>query len=80
MSRPIPICKSSMTSSRRRYNSSISALLKNVIDWGGRPYGQGVWDGTPGAIVGTTPGAIGTAIAQDHLKSILVNQGVALLG
>lgn len=62
------------------HNRSISAALKNVIDWGGRPYGQSVWDGTPGAIVGTTPGAIGTAIAQDHLKSILVSQGVALLG
>lgn len=62
------------------HNRSISAALKNVIDWGGRPYGQGVWDGTTGAVVGSTPGAIGTAIAQDHLKSILVNQGVALLG
>jgi chromate reductase, NAD(P)H dehydrogenase (quinone) len=62
------------------HNRSISAALKNVIDWGGRPYGQGVWDGKPGAVVGTTPGAIGTAIAQDHLKSILVNQGIALLG
>lgn len=62
------------------HNRSISAALKNVIDWGTRPYGQGVWDGKPAAIVGATPGTIGTAIAQDHLKSILVNQGVALLG
>ena len=62
------------------HNRSISAALKNVIDWGGRPYGQGVWDGTPGAIVGATPGAIGTAVAQEHLKSVLVSQGIALLG
>jgi len=62
------------------HNRSIPAALKNVIDWGGRPYGQGVWDGKPAAIVGTSGGQVGTAIAQDHLKGILVAQGIALLG
>lgn len=62
------------------HNRSIPAALKNVVDWGGRPYGQGVWDGKPGAIVGTSGGQVGTAIAQDHLRGILVAQGIALLG
>lgn len=62
------------------HNRSIPAALKNVIDWGGRPYGQGVWDGKPAAIVGTSVGQVGTAIAQDHLRSILVAQGISLLG
>lgn len=53
------------------HNRSIPAVLKNAIDWGTRPYGQNVWAGKPAAITGTSPGAIGTAIAQQHLRQIL---------
>ena len=62
------------------HNRSIPAALKNVIDWVSRPYGTSKWANKPGAIVGTSGGQVGTAIAQDHLRSILVAQGVALLG
>ncbi|MFN3826253.1 MAG: NADPH-dependent FMN reductase [Micavibrio sp.] len=52
------------------YNRSIPGVLKNAIDWGSRPYGKSSWAGKPAAICGTSPGAIGTAIAQNHLRSI----------
>lgn len=62
------------------HSRSIPAALKNVIDWVARPYGTSNWPGKPGAIVGTSGGQVGTAMAQDHLKSVLVGQGIALLG
>jgi len=62
------------------HNRSIPAALKNVIDWVSRPYGTSKWANKPAAILGITPGQVGTAIAQDHLRSILVAQGIALLG
>ncbi|QQG36498.1 MAG: NAD(P)H-dependent oxidoreductase [Micavibrio aeruginosavorus] len=52
------------------YNRSIPGVLKNAIDWASRPYGQSSWAGRPAAICGTSPGAIGTAVAQMHLRSI----------
>ena len=53
------------------HSRSIPAVLKNAIDWGGRPYGTTVWPGKPAAIIGTSPGAMSTAIAQSHLRSVL---------
>jgi len=61
------------------YNRSIPAVVKNVVDWASRPMAETVWPGKPAAIVGATPGAIGTAVAQSHLRSILTPLGVALL-
>ena len=52
-------------------NRSIPGGLKNAIDWGSRPYGQNVFARKPTAIIGTSTGKIGTAIAQSHLRSIL---------
>lgn len=53
------------------YNRSIPGSLKNAIDWASRPYGQNSFTRKPSAIIGTSPGAIGTAVGQQHLKSIL---------
>src|SRR5580704_9014623 len=53
------------------HNRSIPAVLKNAVDWGARPWGKNSWNGKPAAITGTSPGAIGTAIAQQHLRHIL---------
>ena len=53
------------------YNRSIPGALKNAIDWASRPYGQNAFTRKPAGIIGTSPGKIGTAIAQQHLKSIL---------
>ncbi|HVY84048.1 MAG TPA: NAD(P)H-dependent oxidoreductase [Caulobacterales bacterium] len=52
------------------YLRSIPAALKNALEWGARPYGKSSWAGKPAAIAGVTPGAIGTAVAQSHLRSI----------
>jgi chromate reductase, NAD(P)H dehydrogenase (quinone) len=53
------------------YNRSIPGALKNAIDWASRPYGKNAFSRKPSAIIGTSPGKIGTAIAQQHLRSIL---------
>ena len=54
------------------YNYSIPGVLKNAIDWASRPYGDCSWDGKPAAIMGASPGALGTARAQYHLRQMLV--------
>ena len=53
------------------YNRSIPGGLKKAIDWASRPYGQNAFTRKPSAIIGTSPGKIGTAVAQAHLRSIL---------
>ena len=53
------------------YNRSIPGALKNAIDWGSRPWGQNSFARKPSGIVGTSPGKIGTAVAQQHLRSIM---------
>jgi chromate reductase len=53
------------------YNRSIPGALKNAIDWASRPYGENSFARKPSATIGTSPGKIGTAVAQQHLKSIL---------
>jgi len=53
------------------YNRSIPGALKNAIDWASRPYGKNAFTRKPSAVIGTSPGKIGTAIAQQHLRSIL---------
>jgi chromate reductase len=62
------------------HNRSLPAVLKNAIDWGARPYGRNSWAGKPAAITGTSPGAIGTAIAQQHLRQILGNLRALVMG
>ena len=62
------------------HNRSVPALLKNAIDWGARPYGQNSWNAKPAAITGTSPGALGTAAAQLHLRQVLGALGVVLTG
>jgi len=53
------------------YNRSIPGGLKNAIDWASRPYGKNAFTRKPSAMIGTSPGKIGTAIAQQHLRSIM---------
>ncbi len=54
------------------YNRSVPAALKNAVDVGSRPSGQGVWAGKPGAIVTVSPGALGGFGANHHLRQSLV--------
>ena len=53
------------------YNRSIPGGLKNAIDWASRPYGQNAFTRKPSAVIGASPGKIGTAVAQQHLRSLL---------
>jgi chromate reductase len=53
------------------YNRSIPGVLKNAIDHASRPYGQSAWAGKPAAMIGISVGALGTALAQQHLRNVL---------
>ena len=54
------------------YNRSVPAALKNALDVGSRPYGSSVWDRKPGAVISSSPGAIGAFGANHHLRQSLV--------
>ncbi len=62
------------------YNRSIPGALKNALDWASRPSGQSSLTGKPTGVTGASKGAISTALAQSHLKSILAAQGAPLVG
>ena len=62
------------------YNRSVPGVLKNAIDHASRPYGKGVWGGKPAGVLGISVGAIGTALAQQHLRNILAYLDVPTLG
>jgi chromate reductase, NAD(P)H dehydrogenase (quinone) len=62
------------------YNRSIPGVLKNAIDQGSRPYGQSAWAGKPAGVIGVSVGAIGTALAQQHLRNVLAYLDVPTLG
>lgn len=53
------------------YNSSIPGVLKNAIDWGSRPSGNGSLNGKPVMIFGASGGRSGTMRAQMHLRTIV---------
>ena len=53
------------------YNRSIPGGLKNAIDWASRPWGQNSFDHMPAAVIGASPGQIGTAVAQQSLRAVL---------
>jgi chromate reductase, NAD(P)H dehydrogenase (quinone) len=62
------------------HNRSLPAVLKNAIDWGSKPMEQNVWRDKPAAITGTSPGAIATAVGQQHLRQILGILGAQVMG
>jgi chromate reductase len=53
------------------YNRAIPGGLKNAIDWASRPWGQNSFRHKPSAVIGASVGAIGTAVAQQNLRSVL---------
>ncbi len=61
------------------YNRSVPGVLKNAIDHASRPYGQNAWAGKPAGVIGVSGGAIGTALAQQHLRNILAYLDVPTL-
>lgn len=62
------------------YNRTIPSVLSNAIFWGSRPWGRNSWADKPGSVVGASPGGIGTAVAQSHLRSVVTNLEVILMG
>jgi len=62
------------------YNRSIPGVLKNAIDHASRPYGQSAWADKPAAVIGISVGSIGTATAQQHLRTILAYLDMPVLG
>jgi chromate reductase len=62
------------------HSRSIPAVLKNAIDWGMRPWGKTSWPDKPAAVIGTSPGVISTAVVQQHLRAVLGDQGLHLVG
>ena len=62
------------------YNRSIPGVLKNAIDHASRPYGQSAWAGKPAGVIGVSIGAIGTALAQQHLRNILAYLDMPTMG
>jgi len=53
------------------YNYSFPGVLKNAIDWASRPPDQ-PFDGKPIALMGATPGGLGTSRAQYHLRQVFI--------
>jgi len=54
------------------YNGTIPGQLKQVVDWGSRPYGQGAaFYGKPVAVIGASLSDYGAMWAQDHLRKAL---------
>ena len=62
------------------YNRSVPGVLKNAIDHASRPYGQSAWAGKPAGVIGASIGAIGSAVAQLHLRTILAYLDMPTLG
>jgi len=55
------------------HNYSIPGVLKNAIDWASRPPGDNSFEGKPVAIMSASPGTLGGARAQYHLRQVLVS-------
>ena len=53
------------------YNRGIPGGLKNAIDWASRPYGTNSFAHKPSAVIGASPGKIGTAVGQQSLRNVL---------
>lgn len=62
------------------YNRAMPGVLKNAIDNASRPYGQSAFAGIPAGVVGASIGAIGSALAQQHLRNTLAYLDMPTLG
>ena len=54
------------------YQHGLSGVLKNALDWASRPPGRSVLRGKPVAMMGASPGRVGTARAHMQLREILL--------
>ena len=62
------------------YNRSMPGVLKNAVDIGSRPWGSNSFAGKPAAVIGASPGAPGTSMAQAHVDNVMLYLGTRLMG
>ncbi|MCI1674952.1 MAG: NAD(P)H-dependent oxidoreductase [Ancrocorticia sp.] len=62
------------------HNRMYSAAMANAIEWSSRPWGHWSLGGKPVAAIGASPSGIGTASAQQHLRSTLLFFGSKVMG
>jgi len=55
------------------HNYSVTAVLKNAIEWGNRPPRDASWSGKPAAVVSASTGLRGGVRAQLHLRQIMID-------
>lgn len=61
------------------HNRSVTALMKNAVDWASRPSGRNSLQGKRAAVCGASPGTRGADLSQMHLRQIVVAVGVEMM-
>jgi chromate reductase len=61
------------------YNRSFPPVLKNALDIASRPYGQNLWSGKPGAVIGVSPGKLGAFGAGNQLRQTMAFLNIFLM-
>lgn len=62
------------------YNRMTTPIIVNAIDWANRPYGKNSYAGKPAATIGASPGAQGTAVAQNLVRNLMMIAGMHVMG
>ena len=62
------------------YNGSITGVLKNLIDWASRPYGQSAFACKPVSVVGASPSRFGALRSQETAIAVLTSAGATVVG
>ena len=62
------------------YNRSVPGVLKNAIDWGSCLWGKNSFARKPVLIAGVSVGKVGTAVAQSHLRQIMLYLDADVIG
>ncbi len=62
------------------HNRGVSAVTKNALDWASRPWGTNSFDNKPAITAGVSIGHLGTAPAQQNLRSILAYLNAHVMG
>jgi chromate reductase len=61
------------------YNRMTTPIIINALDWANRPYGDNSLAGKPVTLAGASPGAQGTAVAQNLLRNFLTVTGMHVM-
>ncbi|MDO5500029.1 MAG: NAD(P)H-dependent oxidoreductase [Propionibacteriaceae bacterium] len=61
------------------YNGAVSSAIKNAVDWGSRPYGQGALQGKPAVVFSATGSPRGGQWARENAVRMLTVAGADVL-